>query len=297
MDTNPRRARPMGCGLLAGLALASGFAAGPASAAYLAALSFVEPTGTVGSTDSIPVWIRLTLDAGSDPLDLNNDPNASPPFGVPTANYPASFYSQNLYEAGFTAYELVSVDSLSYVGLNTSFYCNNTFTSPVNSCAPGAYSFDFNVSGPDTINYVPVTNGGPTFTVQPGGSHDYLFGTFTPTGGGPVEPGNYYFYGSSLDLYFVGTGTFRIQQTDEQGFGVTDEFGNPVYLPDLVQADFTKDLRLAVTPCADNDVPECPGAFSRTVAAVPAPGALWLLGTGVGALAWRGRRQLKASAA
>lgn len=270
--------------LITGVGLAATLLAPVASAAYMGALSFIEPTGTVGQTDSIPVWVRFTLDPGSDALDLSDDPGASPPFGLPLANYPTGFSSDELQAAGTYYYQLDSIDSLSYVGLNTSYTCSGTFT---DVCSPGAYAFNFNTSGPESINYRPMYNGSP-FVLQPGGYFDYLFGTFEPSGGS-AAPGAYQFYKTDLFLQIQGLATWRIQATDEQGLPVYDENDDPVYLPDLQTARLSGELYLATTPCEFNADPSCPGAFTRTV--VPAPATVWLLGTGVGLVAWRTRKR------
>jgi len=67
----------------AAIVLAGVLHAGVAAAAYTGTLTFIEPTGTVGPTDEIPVWLRFTLDETSDPLVLTVDAEGTPPFGVP----------------------------------------------------------------------------------------------------------------------------------------------------------------------------------------------------------------------
>ncbi len=289
------RSRHVRPALLAAFAVTTTLIAPLASAAFISSLAFTQPTGTASPTDSIPVWVRLTLDPSSDPLELNDSASASPPFGVPPENYP-DFYSPDLTEEDVGGYELVSLDSLDAVYLNTSFVCSGTFTT---SCTAGPpYTFSFNTSGPDTINFVP-NYGSPTFSLQPGESHDYLFGTFTPTGGGPVAPGTYYFYSTDLMLSFHGTGTWKIptetQATDEDGEPLFDpDTGEPIFY-ELRTTSLEGRLNLATTPCGAYSGPSCAGAFVREVSAVPAPAAFWLFGSGMGALgALRTRRRRRA---
>lgn len=249
-----------------------------ANAAYVGSLAFVTPSGTVGPSDEVPIWVRLTLDASSDPLIVTTDAGSSPPFGVPLTNYPslASFLSPQLQGQGLS-YETESVD-ISQIYLNTSFGCTTTFS---NGCSPGAYTFSFNTSGPDSINFLP-DGATPSVSVAAGGSRDYLFGYFRPTGGNPVDPGTYYFYTTTLLLQFVGTGTYRIID----GY---DQDGYPIYQPDPVVADAYGQIELASTPCGFGSDPSCPGAFSRTV--VPLPGAGWLAAAAMLAMAPRLRRR------
>lgn len=285
--------RPLRAGQV--VALAAGLAAtiipGITNAAYVGTLSFVQPTATVGPTDAIPVWIRLTMDPGSDPLDLNNDPNGAPPFGVPLANYPTTISDGSTTFPG-------TISDLTSVFLNTTFYCTGTFTA---GCIGGPpYDFTFNTSGPDSINFIPDA-GTPTVLVPAGGTRDYLFGTFTPTGGGPVAPDTYYFYGASLQVELYGTGMATVQDLDQNGDPiplldqngdpVLDQNGEPVYQTHTeIIPNASAELEFALTPCVGDSQPTCQGAFSRTVNAVPLPAAAWLFGPAVGLLGWARRR-------
>ncbi|MCC7328991.1 MAG: hypothetical protein IT484_02405 [Gammaproteobacteria bacterium] len=256
---------------------------GQASAAYIGALSFLDPAGTVGPTDTVPIRLRLTLDAGSDPLVLSADGSATPPFGVPLTSYPTFASSSELQNEGINFYQLVSYDSVTNIGLSGSFSCNDTFTA--GTCSGGPYSFEFDFDSPDS----PFNTGfvDPVLTVLTGDSIDFSFGSFVPNG--PVAGGTYHAYGAMLSLGFAGTATFRIQATDGNGNPVFDELYQPVWLPDLRIAQAESDLVLASTPCISNPDPGCAGAFSRTV--VPLPGAAWLLGTALGMLGWRQRNR------
>jgi hypothetical protein len=274
------------------LALTSALAAPAALAAqFSGTLEFITPTGVVGPTDDIPVWIRFTLDPDSpDALNLTGDGGGSPPFGVPPEYLPTEV-SADIGE-GVQLYQGTFVNVWN-VFLNTAFLCSGTFTT---SCTTGPpYDFEFNTSGPDTINFV------SQLSLQPGEVKDYLFGTFKPTA--PVAEGTYYFFGSYLSLNVFGDFESTSLVLDEFGdpvpvldeFGdpVFDDEGNPVYEVETVfipNADASYDI--ARTPCAFGpDDPSCAGAFSRTVVGVvPVPPALWLFGSAVGLLGWRFRR-------
>jgi len=248
-----------------------------ASAAYVATLEFAEPTGTVGPTDTVPMRLRLTLHGSSDPLVLSDDVDATPPLGVPVANYPTSWRSGELEDEGLVYYEFVAVDSLSFVGVGGYFICNDTFTA--GSCSSGPYRFAFDYTSPDSP-FVPNFS----FGLQPGDSMELAFGSMIPNDP-QVAAGTYHAYGAALNLTLHGTATFRVQETDENGEPVFDEFGEPVWLPDFRYASASGDIELASTPCTFNADPSCVGAFSRTV--VPLPGAAWLFATALGTLGWR----------
>lgn len=255
----------------AGLVLSLGISTG-AQAAYLAALQFIQPTGTVLTTDTIDVRIRLTLDPGSDPLLVNDDSIGPPPFGVPLANYPApGTVNFNYYDGTTTTFHsggtILSVDS---IYLNTFYECSGDFGA---SCTAGPpYSFNFNTTGPESINFIPNASN-PSISIAPGGSYDYLFGSYTPDGGAaPV--GTYTFYTSGLTLNFTGT-----IQNDEGIFttgGVSSAFAS---------------IDLAVTPCRalGNVCDGTTGAFVRSV--VPVPAAGWLIFSALGALGFTARRR------
>jgi hypothetical protein len=269
-----------------------------AQAAYVGSVVFRDPTGTVGPNDTIEIWMRFTLDPSSDPLVLTLDSGANPPFGVPLANIPTNFdfnsydpnTNSNSYHSGgnFTA--------VTGVYLNTFFGCTGSFNT---SCNDGAYHFDFNTAGPDSINFLPTFDR-PDVSIQPGESRDYLFGTFTPVGGGPVAPGIYEFLSTGLTINFTGSAQAKDYVLDENGdlipvldeFGqqTYDEFGNPVFVTQLNSYDnVSASVNLAVTECGAEPAAGC--KFTREVAAVPAPPAIWLFLTGMAGLAGRAVRR------
>lgn len=287
-------------------------------AAYIGTLAFVEPSATVGPNDTIPVWVRFTLDPASDPLVINTDENGTPSFGIPVANYP-QYFSEFNQETPTPDLVSVTATSLIRVYLNTWFGCGGvTFTS---SCSGGPpYNFSFNVSGPDTINFLPAQD--TTFTLLPGQSRDYLFGSFTPSAG-PVAPGTYTFPSTGLTLNFnaLGTGEVLVRDANGDPIPLLDEFGNPVYdqygdsvfqtrtigtgevpvldefgnpiplldefgnpvLDEFGNPVYETEPAVPLDLFADIDIGTTNGgqAFVRNV--VPLPGAIWMFGAAVGA--------------
>ena len=220
--------------------------------ANAATLEFITPTGVVGPTSDIEVWVRLS--AGN--FDLNfdaSDPDADGSYGniddhtvIPTEGYAP--------DANGGTGAFIQIDSISHPVTNTSFSCSGSFTGDNGSaCSPGAnYEFIFNTSGPDTFNFL------SSYSLAAGNSQDFLFGTFSPLNGG-ANPGVYDFFTATFNISFDGTGT------DDDG----------------VEHTIYASATLGNT-CGFND-PSC--NFSRTV--VPIPAAAWLFGSallGLGAM-------------
>jgi hypothetical protein len=149
--------------VLAGLVVLA--IAGSARAATIATIEFRDPTGIVGPNDPIEVWVRLTLDPASEPLQTDGTGNVT------------------------SGAVLDPSTAFSYV--NVFFACLNTFSTACTTGPP--YDFGFNYAPPSLI--------APTnLDLQPGSVTDWLFGTFTPSAG-PVAPGTYTFYNMGL---FIG---------------------------------------------------------------------------------------------
>lgn len=164
--------------LMTGAAVAT-LAAAPAQAAVIATLEFVQPTGTVLSNQSIDVFLRLTLDANSDALTTDAA-------GTVTSGF----------DAGSYAGPIDLQDPNTRIYFNEFYECSGTFSDGCGSGPP--YSFDFSYTQPNFISPV-------NFDLQPGESFEWLFGTFTPTGGN-APAGTYAFFnaGAFIQIYNPG---------------------------------------------------------------------------------------------
>jgi PEP-CTERM motif len=161
-------------------------------------MSFDQLSATVGPNDSIDVFVTLTIAANSAPLVFNSASGA--PFGFATSDLPVQGRVMGLPPnqppqfANFTNYSSVST--------SVSYYCDSTFmTGCPSSISTTPYFFTFNGLGTPAQ---PSFNGLTSANLQPGQSFSYLFGTFKPTGGGPVPVGTYSLFGAGAGLSFNG---------------------------------------------------------------------------------------------
>jgi len=151
------------------LFLALGFGVGAVSAATIggipveATLTFTNPTGTVGPTDSIPVEITASLALDSAAITTDGSGHV---LGLTTADIEP--YLTSLFGANLDSVNLAT-DTLSS-SFGEGFFFNETFT-------------NFGVNGPpyDLLGY----DSAPLFPAnfEAGDSVTALFGTFVPTGG------------------------------------------------------------------------------------------------------------------
>lgn len=199
--------------------------AAPADAALIGGISFTTPSGIVGPTDAIDIYVTMTLDPASDALTTDAFHNITS--GVSDSDWAAAGIDPA--EIGFTY-------------LNVFFQCGGNFSV---GCLTGPpYDFDF----------APISLDPTNFDLQPGGSHTFLFGTFTPTGGDPVAPGTYTWFNM---------GVFA---------GALDANGDPfIDVGDPLDPDDDREISITLFET-------CPGfgdsrtcGFSRTVVGVAAP--------------------------
>jgi hypothetical protein len=205
-----------------------------AVAAPQASLVFTTPTAAAGPTDNIDVYVTLTLDPAS--VALTTDASGTVTSGYGAGDLPSGF-------------------NVTSSNLNMSFSCSGTFTDVCTNGPP----YDFNFAYP-SFSYAQNLN------IQPGGSETFLFGTFTPTGGGPVAPATYTFFNTS----------FFIQLYD-----------NTQNDPNNGTPPWQFDVAIAST-CDSSDV-SC--SFQRTVVAVPEPETYAMLMAGLGLVGFAARRR------
>ncbi len=142
---------------------------GTAQAAVIATLTYDTPTGTVASNESIPIWVTLLLDVGSDAL--KTDASGQITSGGPTD---AQIMEQGLDPA-----------AIIYSILNVGVSCNTNF---LTMCGTGAYTLNFNYGAP---SFIAPQN----LDLQPGSVSHWLIGSFDPVGGN--APAGSYFLGSA----------------------------------------------------------------------------------------------------
>jgi len=150
---------------------------GLAAAAPIGTLEWIDRTGTVSGTETIPVSFRLTMNDDSVPLILDS--------GVPGA--PISGLEQDdldTLESEFPGFEILN----SY--LSHFFQCGSTFNS---SCIdPPPYRFAFSGQFPHyDVN------------LQPGMTYDLAHGEFIPSPS-PAPAGTYNYFNAGIFLAVAG---------------------------------------------------------------------------------------------
>lgn len=241
------------------------FASASFAALPTGTLQYITPTATVGADEQIDVWMRFTLDAGSTPLTFATDAQSGLLTGFAAADLP----TQGTYTDGQGQTVTADFAQITGAGLNTVFFCTDTFTGACNGNTTN-YSFSFFTSsqaGKPSINFV------DSFSLAPGQSTDYVFGQFNPAAGGAAA-GTYKLYNVGLFLYFTGE----------------DADGHSLYYQNYFGGTGPTTLLGQTCPTGDSDA--C--AFIRTVTAVPEPSTYGLMALGlaaVGALVRRRKQQ------
>ena len=135
-------------------------------------LTFVTPTGVVGPTDDIPVYLKLTLDADSVPMT--------------TLDYlvTSGFDDLDVSAAGFDPTVIYSKQ------FSEELNCAGTFTT---GCSGPPYSYEF--------NYVDSMATPRDLDLEPGQSKTFLFLTYHPSNG-PVAAGTYTLFDAAVTVAF-----------------------------------------------------------------------------------------------
>lgn len=129
-------------------------------------LEFAEPTGTVSSTDSVPIYLKLTnTDRARDFVFDSSLPLA----GLNAADVPTS---ANLYNPSTGLNTSVDFAAYTSFRLDTGYGCNDYLFTIF--CTPGIYTASWPSAGTPFVDH---------FKLAPGQSFEYLFVTLTPTNG------------------------------------------------------------------------------------------------------------------
>jgi len=153
-----------------------------AASAVIGTLVYDDPTGTAFTTDSIDVWVTLTLDPSSDSLTFDRtDPF---PSGIDPADIPTEAWDWNT-----SSY--VPFETYDFIGPTTIRYCDDTFT--VGCRNPGSqYTY---TTGSDWPNF--------SGTINPGESVSFKLFELDPVGGS-AAPGTYQLFTAGIGLSVYG---------------------------------------------------------------------------------------------
>jgi hypothetical protein len=187
-----KRPRTLALQTLAGAAALAALGAGaPAHAALpFGTLEFSQRVGTALNTETIDVWMRLTLDPDSAPLTFSSNPlTGFDPDDLPTEG---QYFNPDTQES-----ETRAVAEITGAYLNTFFRCDDTFSGGCNGDTSN-YSYSFFLTSQPGM---PALNFRDSFELAPGASFEYVFAQFTPAPGG-ATPGTYFFYGTGATLNF-----------------------------------------------------------------------------------------------
>lgn len=170
------------CGLAVGVCL---LFSGVAQAALVTSLAFKDRVGVVSPTETIDVWVTLSVASDSDPFII--DPSLEYPFGLPPTIAPSVILGAEPV-GGYHQIYGTTLDLCGFASPNICTFKNN-------------YEFIY-ASGPDAFGGVGRDE---RFHLAPGESRDFLWGSFVPLAGGAV-PGEYITIGPMLTLHFEGIG-------------------------------------------------------------------------------------------
>ncbi len=165
-------------------AVASAASAG-AQAALITSLTFHEQHLTVGPSDSIEIWVTLSVAPESDPLTF--DTTAGYPFGMDPDLIPTH---GNLAFPGDTGTPFVSYFAADVGIFRSCLMYEDT------GCTWSEYQFD---------SFGSIWHTFESLTLQPGDSLDFMLATLSPFND-TVTPGTYTMRNLGVDLLFAGYG-------------------------------------------------------------------------------------------
>jgi hypothetical protein len=212
------RSRSAALGALAALCMTMpAWAQAPASSLSLV---FLEPTGTVGPTDNIPVLLRFSNNDASLPFVVDN---ALPLGGLDPAMVPLE---GSRFDPDTNQYVNEPFASYTNFSLTIGFGCSGSFTTACTGGPP--YDFSFSPS--------PFSQ---PYSLAAGASLDYLFGTFIPSAG-PVAAGTYEFYRSVVWLNVDGLNAMGLPLSSAVFPATTCSFDNAAACTQAGQTFFTR---------------------------------------------------------
>ena len=218
-----------------------------ASADIFGTISFTTPVVTVGSTDSIPVYLTLTLDPSSAPLITDNSGHIT---DLSQTQVQSNLFGNgNYYDSGNScqgggcpiSYTYHSSDTF-LSNTNEGYSCYGiTFFSATSPCGGGTSPYNFNF-GPG-----PGFDFAANLDLLTGSSSTYLFGTFTPAGGN-----------APAGTYTLPDAFYFMQVYDDSQL---DSYGQPIHIADIYSLGDTNGS----------------AGFTANVIATPEPGFYWYL--------------------
>lgn len=208
---------------------------GVASADISGTVAFTTPVVNVLSTDSIPVFVTLTMTG--DALITDGSGNVT---SLSLAQIQAN-------QVGSPPPNAFTGDNLT-TNTNETLYCSGTFFQGCGGAGNGgAYDFTFG-TGPGSFFYA------PNLDLEPGTSTTFLFGTFTPEGGN-APAGTYNLPEAQLEI--------EVFDTD-----VLDTNGFATEVAEISLGDTFDSAGFTANVTAANVTPE-PGFFGIIALALP----------------------------
>lgn len=165
---------------------ASVFTSLAAQAAVEVSLVYKTPDATVSATDTIDLWVTLSLSATSDTFSYDGSLSIDQVFGGVPLPLTGNNHQLGLYDQPFASYS----HSSKFVSRN----CSGTFTI---GCDGGPYTIEQGSSDWFSLE--------EPFVMNAGDSRDFLLATLTPVGGS-APAGSYVFHSGALGFSVHGVG-------------------------------------------------------------------------------------------